>query len=76
MLFILGLIIPAALAAELLARSRDHAWHSQRIAAYRHPAELAEMEAAPHTDEYDDAFDFYYDLSDAELAQLYASRAN
>lgn len=39
-------------------------------------AELAEMEAAPHTDEYDDAFDFYYDMSDAELAQLYANRCS
>ena len=38
MLIILGLIIPAALAAELVARSRDHSWHSKRIASYRHPA--------------------------------------
>ncbi|WGL30722.1 hypothetical protein SCRES3_gp65 [Synechococcus phage S-CRES3] len=38
MLFVLGLIIPAALAIELAARQRDHAWHSQRIASYRHPA--------------------------------------
>lgn len=37
-------------------------------------AQLAEMEAAPHTDEYDDAFDFYYDMTEAELCQMYAER--
>ena len=37
-------------------------------------AELAEMEANPNTEEYDDAFYFYNNMADWELLGVYRDR--
>lgn len=39
-------------------------------------AELAEMEADPETEDYEDSFDFYNSMPEWELVGLYASRVS